>query len=136
MNPHYNMNYTLEEVEEFLSAIKSCIVRDRFQISLNERRKENLDFINEYNIRPAKQKAILLQIESDDFCHSVKNKKAGYEHEDLYVFAPVVSLYNADDVEEQVEMYVKFNIIGDSEDGRTVVISFHKLNRPIEYRFK
>ena len=92
MNKNYNQNYTKEEISAILAKIKDCIKNDRFTISLNENRQENINFIREYNIRSDIQKNILLNIEVEDFCHSLKNKKRGYEYETLYVFAPRVKL--------------------------------------------
>ncbi len=96
MNPHYNQNYTREEIDAILAKIKVCIESGRYIISQNEKRQENIDFINEYNIRSDKQKSILMKIETDDFCHSLQNTKTGYEYEVLYVFIPQVQLFNAD----------------------------------------
>ena len=62
MNTHYNQNYTREEIAASLNKIKSCVSSNHYTIALNEHRWENIDFINEYNIRSDKQKAILLQI--------------------------------------------------------------------------
>ncbi len=50
MNPHYNQNYTREEIENFLFTMKETIKSGRFLISMNENRQENIDFINEYKI--------------------------------------------------------------------------------------
>ena len=136
MNPHYNQNYTREEIDAVLAKIKSCVERNRYTISLNENRQENIDFMNEYNIRSEKQKSILKQIEVDDFCCSVQNFKPGYEHETLYIFVPQVLLYNADGEEEIVDIYTKFNIIDRPDGKRTIVISFHKRNKPIDYLFR
>ncbi len=91
MNPNYNQNYTRKEVDAVLAKIKSCVEKNRYTISLNENRQENIDFMNEYNIRSDKQKSILMQIETDDFCHSLQNTKIGYEYEVLYVFVPQIS---------------------------------------------
>ena len=136
MNTHYNQNYTREEIAASLNKIKSCVSSNHYTIALNEHRWENIDFINEYNIRSDKQKAILLQIEVRDFCYTLQNTKAGYEYEVLYVFAPQVQLFNADGGEEMVDIYTKFNIIAMPNGSRTVVISFHKLNMPIDYLFR
>ena len=136
MKTYYNQNYSYEEIEDILSKIKTCISNGRYTISLNERRQENLNFISEYNIRHDKQKSILLQIEAEDFCHSLQNTKIGYEYEILYVFVPQVQLFNAYGEEETVDIYTKFNIIELSSGNRTVVISFHKRNKPIEYLFR
>ena len=136
MNPHYNQNYTCEEIDAILAKIKVCIESGRYIISQNEKRQENIDFINEYNIRSDKQKSILMKIETDDFCHSLQNTKTGYEYEVLYVFIPQVQLFNADGEAETVDIYTKFNLIDLPSGSRTVVISFHKRNKPIEYLFR
>lgn len=96
MSEHYNRNYTREEIDKVLMKIQECIQNDNYTISLNDKRQENIDFINEYNIRSTKQKAMLLQIQTDDFCYTLNNKKVGYEHEILYVFAPKVDLFGSD----------------------------------------
>lgn len=136
MNPHYNQNYSHEEIKDILSKIKECISTGKYTISLNERRQENMDFINEYNIRSDRQKSILMQIEVEDFCHSLQNMKSGYEYEVLYVFVPQVQLFNADGEEETVDVYTKFNVLDLPSGSRAVVISFHKRNKPIDYLFR
>ena len=136
MNPYYNQNYTKDEIEVVLDKIKSCVGNDKYTIALNENRQENIDFINEYNIRSNKQKNILLQLEVEDFCHTLQNTKLGYEYEVLYVFVPQVQLFNADGVEEVVEVYTKFNLIDMPNGCRTVIISFHNRNKPIDYLFR
>lgn len=136
MNSHYNQNYTREEIDAVLEKIKSCVRNNKYTIALNENRQENIAFINEYNIRSDKQKSILLQLKTEDFCHTLLNTKIGYEYEVLYVFVPQVQLFNADGLEETVDIYTKFNIIDMPNGSRTVVISFHKRNKPIEYLFR
>ncbi len=136
MNSYYNQNYTHEEIEDILAKIKACVSAGKYTISFNEKRQENIDFINEYNIRSDKQKSILMQIEVEDFCHSLQNTNIGYEYEVLYVFVPQVQLFNADGEEETVDVYTKFNIIDLPSGSRAVVVSFHKLNKPIDYLFK
>lgn len=136
MNPYYNQNYTIDQIEEILEKIQDCVKSSKFIISKNENRQENIDFINEYNIRSDKQKLILLEIEAEDFCHSLQNTNIGFEYETLYVFVPRVQLFNADGEETLVDVYTKFNIIDLPTGARTVVISFHKLNKPIQYLFR
>lgn len=136
MNPHYNQNYTRAQIDEILSKIKSCVTENKFIISQNENRQENIDFINEYNIRSDKQREILMRIRTEDFCHSLQNTKIGFEHEVLYVFVPQFPLFNSVGEEENVDIYTKFNIIDLQTGSRVVVISFHKLNRPIDYLFR
>lgn len=136
MNPHYNQNYTREEIDEVLEKIKNCVSNNKYTIALNKNRQENIDFINEYQIRSDKQKNILLQLQTEDFCHTLQNTKIGYEYEILYVFVPQVQLFRADGIEETVDVYTKFNIIDMPNGSRTVVISFHKRNKPIDYLFR
>lgn len=136
MNSHYNQNYTREEIETYLAKVKKCVSENRYVISHNENRQENIGFINEYNIRTSKQKTILMGIETEDFCHTLQNTKRGFEHEVLYVFVPKVKLYNSDGEEENIEIYTKFNVIDLPGGSRTVVISFHKRNKPIDYLFR
>ena len=136
MNPNYNQNYTREDIENILCIIKKCIECNKYTISFNQNRRENIAFVNDYNIRSDKQKRILLNIKVDDFCHSLQNTNAGYEHEVLYVFVPQVSLFNIEDIEEVVDIYTKFNIIDYGDTSRTIVISFHKCNKEIDYAFR
>lgn len=136
MNPYYNQNYSREDIEAVLAKIKSCVEKDKYTISQNENRQENIDFINEYIIRSDRQKSILMQIEVEDFCHSLQNTKVGFEYEVLYVFVPQVQLFNADGEEETVDVYTKFNIIDLPSGSKAVVISFHKRNKPIDYLFR
>ena len=136
MNPYYNQNYTREQIVLVLQTIQDCVRENRFYISKNENRQENIDFINEYNLTSKKQKEILLQIAPEDFCHTLQNTNLGYEYEVLYVFCSQVIIFNFEGKEEMVDVYTKFNIIDISEGKRVVVISFHKRNKPIDYCFK
>lgn len=117
-----------------MEIIKSCVRDNNYIISINQNRQENQEFIDEYNIRSDKQKRILLELNVEDFCHSLNNTNEGYEHEILYVFAPQVQLYDAEGAKVTVDVYTKFNILDANE--RIIVISFHKLNRPIDYLFR
>ena len=136
MNEHYNQNYSQTEIEVFLKKMHDCVRENRFIISIKENRQENIDFINEFNIDNRKQKEILLNIKTEDFCHSLQNTNVGFEYEVLYVFCPRVTLYNIDDVEELVDIYIKFNLIEGQNRNRAIVISFHKRNKPIGYLFR
>jgi hypothetical protein len=136
MSQHYNQNYTKEQIEAILLTIQDCVRRNRFIISKNENRRENIDFINNYNLSSAKQKDILLKIEPEDFCHSLQNTKEGYEYETLYVFCPQMKLFNFDGDEELVDIYTKFNIIEYDSGKKVITVSFHKRNKPLDYLFR
>jgi len=135
-NPYYNQNYTREQINAVLNTIKQCVEANRYTISLGTNRQENQDLIDEYNIREEKQKEILMNISVDDFCHTLRNTKLGFEHEILYVFVPQVELYNTLDEKETVDIYTKFNVLELPKGKKAIVISFHKLNRPIDYAFR
>lgn len=135
MNPHYNQHYTKEQIVLILQTIQDCVRENRFVISKNENRQENIGFINHYNLTSKMQKEILLQIKFDDFCHTLQNTNIGFEQEILYVFCLQVKLFNFEGNEEVVNVYTKFNII-DSRGKRVVIVSFHKRNKPIAYLFR
>ena len=136
MNSYHNQDYTEEDITKILETIKECIRNNNYTIAMNENRQENINFINEYNIRSDRQKSILLQLQTDDFCYTLKNTKIGYEYEVLYVFVPQVNLFDADGIEATVDIYIKINIIDMPRGNRVAVISFHKPNKPIDYLFR
>lgn len=115
---------------------KECIKNNNYTIAINENRSENIEFINEFYIRTDRQKLILLQLQTNDFCHTLQNTKVGYEYEVLYVFVPQVNLYDANGIEAKVDIYIKINIIDTPSGKRVAVISFHKRNKPIDYLFR
>lgn len=67
---------------------KTCAENNKYIISQNESRQENIQFIQDYKLDSSKQKEILLSIEVADFCHLLNNINPGFEHEILYVFLP------------------------------------------------
>lgn len=132
MSVYYNQSYTKEDISIVLQRIHDCVKSGKYTISQNDNREENVKFIQEYNLNSEKQRKILMQIEVDDFCHSLKNTKLGFEHEVLYVFCPQIVLFNIDDVEKQIDLYTKFNILELPIGNRVVVISFHECNKPLD----
>ena len=136
MSGFYCQNYSEEEVAAILKEIQDCICKGRYTISKNSNREDNLELIREYNLPSYKQRQILLQIKTEDFCHSLQNKNIGFEHETLYVFCPQVKLFNLDNKEMQVDIYIKFNIIEYFSGSRIIVVSFHERKRPIDYCFR
>lgn len=136
MKEYYNQNYTKEEIYVILQKIKDCINDNHYTISQNNNRIENIQFINDYRLDSRKQKIILLNIKVTDFCHSLKNKNPGFEHENLYVFCPQRTLFNVFGEEEFVDIYTKINIIEYGDNKRIIIVSFHKRNKPINYLFR
>lgn len=124
--------YTFEEISNILKTIQAYITQDKYIISQNNKRMENINFLTKYNLTTDKIKKIILNIEANDFCYGLQNDHSGFEHEILYVFCPQIELPYGDSV-DVVDIYSKFNMI----DGKqVVVISFHKCNYPIDYMFK
>ena len=73
-NQRYNQNYTKEQVEAILNVIQTCVRTGNYHIALNENRQENIRLIDNYNLSSKKRKEILLQIKTEDFCHSPKTQ--------------------------------------------------------------
>ena len=136
MSKYYNQNYTKEEIISILNTIKSWVKKGRYIFSLNKNRLENQIFINEYNLFDEKRKSIILRIEPEDFCHSLRNTKKGYQHETLYVFVPQIELLTVEDKKETVDIYTKINILHSLSGEKVIVISFHKCNKPVAYLFR
>lgn len=136
MAEHYNQDYTQEEIDIILGKIKECVENNKYTISLNENRQENIQFIQDYNLDKSKQKEILLSIEVSDFCHSLNNINPGFEHEILYVFCPQRTLFDVFGEAEFVDIYTKFNIIEYNANKHVIAVSFHKRNKPISYCFR
>ncbi|MBU3217235.1 hypothetical protein LL033_25180 (plasmid) [Clostridium estertheticum] len=132
---HYNENYTKQEIDVLLLKIKDCVNRNKFTVEQNKNRQENKKLIENYNLSHSKIKAILLNIETTDFCYSLQNKKIGYEYEILYVFCPQRTLFNILGEEEFVDIYTKFNII-EYDNNIVYTVSFHKKNKLINYLFR
>lgn len=122
----YNTDYTKEDIWKYLDKMKKCVRSDNYTISFNSNRKENIDFIKEYNINSKRQKNMLLGIEVTDFCYSVKNKNKNYEHEELFIFVPQRYLFDIFGNKEYVDIYIKINLIEDNNKNEAIVISFHK----------
>lgn len=129
-------DFTPEEIKKYLDILRKLILCDKYTISRNENRQENIDFIENYRIDSRKEKDILLSLQFDDFCYAADNEKEGFEHEKLYVFCKKYEL-DKWGIAEFVEIYIKTNVIETRRgDDYLVVISFHKRNKPITFLFK
>ncbi len=136
MQEYYNQNYTRQQISVILQSIHDCVRNKRYLISQNENRKENIEFIIEYNLTSSKQKEILLAVALEDFCYQLQNIKKGFEHETLYVFCRQFKLYNMDDELKLLDIYVKFIILNYIKGKQCTAISFHPSNKPITYLFR
>lgn len=128
------MEISLQDIETYLSEMKDAVTKDRYRISRNARRQDNLNLFLEYVIDEAKAKEILLSLTASDFSEIRRNEHKGFEHEQLYIFGKDVLLLERTGTEEKtVSLYIKFNKL---EDCFVVVISFHEQKHPLEYYFK
>lgn len=128
------MTIKKEEVEKYLSEVKTCVRAGRYEIHLNQNRKDNIDFFTTYIVDEVWAKEIILSLEAEDFSNAVPNRKAGYEHETLYIFGKDVELIErfGNDV-KTVSLYIKFNKI---ENSYVIVVSFHEQKRRLSYYFR
>ena len=136
MNPNYLQNYTKKDIKEVLSKIPACIRNGRYTVSTNNNRVENINFINDYNLRDKKIRKIILNMKVEDFCHALHNTNPKHSDKILWVFVPQVELSDVDGDSITVDVYTKFNIVNSQSSDYTIVISFHKRNKPIDYLFR
>ena len=129
-------DYTEEQIKNLVEIIKDCVRENRYTISLEENKMENMQFLEEYNINEKKRIDILFNLEYRDFCYGLKNLKDGIELNDLYVFCVERELYNFEGKKEKVDIYLKFNVICDEGENYRLLVSLHKRNKPITYVFK
>lgn len=136
LEPQINKSFTVDEIKAYLVTFKKLIFEDKYTIAQNENRKENIDFIEDFKIDTKKEKQILLGLEYDDFCYALDNKNPKFAHEKLYVFCKTRELDNWGQL-ESIEIYIKINLTQTRKgDNVIIVVSFHKLNKPISYLFK
>lgn len=135
-NPQKFFNFTPDEIKDYLDRFRNCVLEDRYSISQNEHRQENMDFIEDYNINTKKEHEILLGLQFDDFCYAVENDNPAFPHEVLYIFCKQHKLDFWGTL-ETVDIYIKVNMIEKrSGDLFSVVVSFHKRNFEITYLFR
>ncbi|HEX9027434.1 MAG TPA: hypothetical protein VF839_13335 [Clostridium sp.] len=128
--------YSKEQIENLIEIIRDCVRENRYTISLEDNKLENIQFIEEYNINEKKRVNILFDLDYKDFCYGLQNLKNGVEQNNLYVFCIQKELYNIEDKKELVDIYFKFNIICNEEEEYNTLVSLHKRNKPITYVFK
>ena len=127
------MNIDKKDIEQYLFEIKEAVGKDRYRISRNSKRKDNVDLFLDYVIDEARAKEIILSLTAKDFSEILQNEHRGFEHERLYVFGKDVTLLERSGNEEKtVSLYIKFNKL---ENCFVIVISFHKQKYPLTYYF-
>ena len=119
------------EVKAYLDELKRIVRLGRYRVSP---RGKNEQLLIEYALSEDVIKKIILGLRVEDFCEAVFNEHPGFEHELLYVFGKTVELQSRFfGTKETVNLYIKFNKL---PNMYVVVISFHKQDYPLTYRFK
>jgi hypothetical protein len=129
-------DYSEEQIKNLIEIIKNCIRENRYIVSLEDNKLENIQFMQEYNINEKKRINILFNLYYKDFCYGLQNLKDGVEENNLYIFCVQRELYNIEDKKELVDIYLKFNIICNEAEEYRILVSLHKRNKPITYVFK
>jgi len=128
--------FTPDDIKKYLDKFRKAVLDGKYVIAKNQNRQENKDFIENYKITTKKEKEILLGIQYDDFCYATDNEKEEFAHERLYIFCKCQELDNWGTL-ESVDIYIKINMTKTKKgDDFTIIVSFHKRNKPIQYLFK
>lgn len=125
------MQVTREEVRDYLREVKKSVNAGRYQISP---RTKNQSLYIDYVFSEERCKEILLDLEVEDFSDAVQNDHPQHSEEILYIFGKeVLLLPKQGGDEETVALYIKFNKLANLY---VIVISFHKQEYPLTYKFK
>lgn len=125
---------TLNDIDVYLTEIKSAIQKNRYRIELNSHRQDNRNLFLSYVIDETMAKDILLGLTATDFSEVFQNEHKGYEHELLYVFGKDVELLERiGNASKTVSLYIKFN---KTDNCYVIVVSLHEQKYPIKYYFK
>lgn len=125
------MNVTKSDVEQYLSDVFIAVNAGRYQISP---RQKNQDIYMDYVFTEEDAKKVILSLTVYDFSDAVKNDHPQHPEEILYIFGKDINLMpRYGDSEEKVSLYIKFNKL---TNQYVIVISFHKQEYPLTYKFK
>lgn len=125
------MNVTKNDVDTYLSEVHELVNAGRYQISA---RQKNQDIFTDYVFSEEDAKNVILSLRAEDFACAVQNEHPEHAEEILYVFGIDIKLTTRfGGSEELVPLYIKFNKI---QNHYLIVISFHKQDYPLTYRFK
>ena len=125
------MSVTKSDVEQYLSDVFAAVNAGRYQISP---RQKNQDIYMDYVFTEEDAKKVILSLTVYDFSHAVQNDHPQHPEEILYIFGKDINLMpRYGDSEEKVSLYIKFNKL---TNQYVIVISFHKQEYPLTYKFK
>ena len=125
------MNVTKSDVEAYLLDVFDAVKAERYQIST---RPKNQSIYMDYVFTEADAKNVILSLTADDFSNAVQNDHPQHPEEILYIFGKDIKLLpRYGGAEELVSLYIKFNKL---TNQYVIVISFHKQEYPLTYKFK
>ena len=125
------MNVTKSDIEQYLSDVFAAVNAGRYQISP---RQKNQDIYMDYVFTEEDAKEVILSLTAYDFSVAVQNDHPQHPEEILYIFGKDINLMpRYGDSEEKVSLYIKFNKL---TNQYVIVISFHKQEYPLTYKFK
>lgn len=125
------MNITKSDVEQYLSDVFTAVNEGRYQISP---RQKNQDIYIDYVFTEEDAKKVILSLTVYDFSEAVQNDHPQHPEEILYIIGKDIKLMpRYGDSEEIVSLYIKFNKLANQY---VIVISFHKQEYPLTYKFK
>ena len=125
------MNVTKSDVEQYLSDVFSAVKAGRYQISP---RQKNQDIYMDYVFMEEDAKKVILSLTVYDFSNAVQNDHPQHPEEILYIFGKDIRLLpRFGSSEEKVSLYIKFNKL---VNQYVIIISFHKQEHPLTYKFK
>lgn len=125
------MNVTKSDVEAYLLDVFAAVNAGRYQISP---RPKNQSIYIDYVFTEADARNVILSLTADDFSDAVQNDHPRHPEEILYIFGKDIKLLpRYGSAEELVSLYIKFNKL---TNQYVIVISFHKQEYPLTYKFK
>lgn len=127
------MHITRDEVAFYLAEVFDAVRSGRYQISP---RPKNQELYEDYVFTEVDAKQVIFSLTVEDFSDAVQNDHPQHKDEILYIFGKDVELlprYGNSVEEERITLYIKFNKI---PAGYLFVISLHKQEYPLVYRFK
>lgn len=128
------INYSKEDIAEYLIDVRSAVETGKYQIVRNQKRPDNNKLFEDYVIDTEHAKTIIMSLEPEDFSDAVQNEHIEHSDETLYIFGKEVSLTERFGTKvKNVPLYIKTNKV---EGGYVFVISFHEQKFPLEYYFK
>lgn len=125
------MEITKTDVEKYLSEVFSAVRVGRYQISS---RQKNQDIYIDYVFTEEDAKNVILSLTAEDFSDAMQNDHKQHPEEILYIFGKDIDLLpRFGGGKEKVSLYIKFNKLA---NRYLIVISFHKQEYPLIYKFK